>query len=87
MMTGFGPDGRVLNVNVLEQTETPGLGTAMAEEDNVLLRCAGAASRRNAARGRCGRRAQGRRRRGCADCGDDLVARVVRCAEPCLEGL
>ncbi len=39
MMTGFGPDGRVLNVNVLEQTETPGLGTAMAEEDNVLLRC------------------------------------------------
>lgn len=39
MMTGFGPDGSVLNVNVLEQTETPGLGTAMAEEDNVLLRC------------------------------------------------
>lgn len=38
MMVGFTPDGEVVNVNVLEQAETPGLGTKMAEEDNVLLR-------------------------------------------------
>lgn len=38
MMVGFDPDGTILNVNVLEQAETPGLGTKMADEDNVLLR-------------------------------------------------
>lgn len=37
MMVGFTPDGEVINVNVLKQTETPGLGTKMAEADNVLL--------------------------------------------------
>lgn len=37
MMVGFTPDGGVFNVNVLEQAETPGLGTKMADEDNVLL--------------------------------------------------
>ena len=36
-MVGFTPEGEVVNVNVLEQTETPGLGTKMADEGNVLL--------------------------------------------------
>ena len=35
---GFTPDGEVINVNVLKQAETPGLGTKMAAADNVLLR-------------------------------------------------
>ena len=38
MMLGFAPDGQILNVNVLQQAETPGLGTKMADEDNALLR-------------------------------------------------
>ena len=37
MMVGFDPDGRVVNINVLEQTETPGLGTKMCDEGNPLL--------------------------------------------------
>ena len=37
LMVGFTPDGEVVNVNVLEQAETPGLGTKMADEGNVLL--------------------------------------------------
>ena len=37
MMVGFAPDGQILNVNVLQQAETPGLGTKMADEDNALL--------------------------------------------------
>lgn len=37
MMVGFNPEGGILNINVLEQAETPGLGTKMAEEENVLL--------------------------------------------------
>lgn len=37
LMVGFSPDGKVLNVNVLSQTETPGLGTKMADEGNPLL--------------------------------------------------
>ena len=37
MVVGFDATGRVLNVNVLEQNETPGLGTKMADEGNVLL--------------------------------------------------
>ena len=37
LMVGFGADGKILNVNVLQQAETPGLGTKMTEEDNVLL--------------------------------------------------
>ena len=35
---GFPPGGEVVPVNGLEQTETPGLGTKMADEGNVLLR-------------------------------------------------
>lgn len=37
LMAGFLPDGTVNNVNVLEQSETPGLGTKMTEEGNPLL--------------------------------------------------
>lgn len=37
MMVGFDTAGTVLNVNVLKQAETPGLGTKMAEPGNVLL--------------------------------------------------
>ena len=37
LMVGFTPEGEVVNVSVLKQAETPGLGTKMADEDNVLL--------------------------------------------------
>ena len=37
LMVGFDATGRVLNVNVLEQTETPGLGTKMADAGNPLF--------------------------------------------------
>lgn len=37
LMVGFLPDGTVTNVNVLEQAETPGLGSKMTEEGNPLL--------------------------------------------------
>ena len=36
LMVGFTPEGEVVNVNVLEQSET-GLGTKMADEGNPLL--------------------------------------------------
>lgn len=31
LMAGFKPDGTIINISVLEQKETPGLGTKMAE--------------------------------------------------------
>ncbi len=37
LMVGFDSKGTILNINVLEQKETPGLGTKMADEGNVLL--------------------------------------------------
>ena len=37
LMVGFDTKGTILNINVLEQKETPGLGTKMAEENNPLL--------------------------------------------------
>ncbi len=37
LMVGFTPAGEVYNVNVLEQSETPGLGTKMADAGNPLL--------------------------------------------------
>ena len=37
LMVGFDTNGTILNINVLEQKETPGLGTKMAEEGNPLL--------------------------------------------------
>lgn len=33
LMTGFRPDGTIINITVLEQKETPGLGTKMADPD------------------------------------------------------
>ena len=37
LMVGFDTKGVILNVNVLEQAETPGLGAKMTEEGNPLL--------------------------------------------------
>ena len=37
LMVGFDTDGRVGNINVLEQPEPPGLGTKMCDEGNPLL--------------------------------------------------
>ena len=37
LMVGFTPEGEVVNVSVLKQAETPGLGTKMADEGNSLL--------------------------------------------------
>lgn len=37
LMVGFLPDGTVNNVNVLQQAETPGLGTKMCDDGNPLL--------------------------------------------------
>lgn len=38
LMVGFTPEGKIRNVNVLKQTETPGLGTKMTEEGNNLIK-------------------------------------------------
>ena len=38
LMVGFTPEGTIRNVKVLKQTETPGLGTKMAEEGNNLIK-------------------------------------------------
>ena len=35
-MVGFAPDGQILNIRVLEQAETPGLGTKMVGAGNPL---------------------------------------------------
>ena len=37
LMVGFDTNGTILNVNVLEQAETPGLGANMTEEGNPIL--------------------------------------------------
>jgi electron transport complex protein RnfG len=37
LMVGFDTKGVILNVNVLEQAETPGLGTKMCDEGNALI--------------------------------------------------
>ena len=37
LMVGFSPEGKILNVNVLSQAETPGLGTKMCDEGNALI--------------------------------------------------
>ena len=36
LMVGFAPDGQILNIRVLEQSETPGLGTKMVDAGNPL---------------------------------------------------
>ena len=38
LMVGFGADGTVCGIKVLEHSETPGLGSKMTEEGNPLLR-------------------------------------------------
>lgn len=37
LMVGFDAEGRIFNINVLEQSETPGLGTKMCDEGNPLI--------------------------------------------------
>ncbi len=37
LMVGFTTDGKIYNINVLQQAETPGLGTKMTEEGNNLI--------------------------------------------------
>lgn len=37
LLVGFEPDGRIYDVEVLEQHETPGLGSKMCDEDNALI--------------------------------------------------
>ena len=37
LMVGFLPEGKIYNVNVLEQAETPGLGSKMCDEGNALI--------------------------------------------------
>jgi electron transport complex protein RnfG len=36
LMVGFDTEGNIININILEQKETPGLGTKMADEGNAL---------------------------------------------------
>lgn len=38
LMVGMTPAGEVINVSVLQQAETPGLGTKMADDGNPLLK-------------------------------------------------
>lgn len=38
LMVGFTPEGTVNNVAVLQQNETPGLGSKMADADNPLIK-------------------------------------------------
>ena len=86
LMVGFAPDGQILNIRVLEQAETPGLGTKMVDAGNSLEksfvgRNPGQETRNDEARGRQAGREEGRRRRGCPDGGDDFVAGLCRCRE------
>ena len=37
LLVGFEPNGTIYDIDVLEQNETPGLGSRMCEENNVLL--------------------------------------------------
>lgn len=38
VLVGYEPDGRIYDIDVLEQNETPGLGTKMCDEDNALIK-------------------------------------------------
>lgn len=38
LMVGFDVAGKIINISVLQQKETPGLGANMTKEDNVLLK-------------------------------------------------
>lgn len=37
LMVGFDPNGEIVNIEVLQHNETPGLGSKIADPDNVLL--------------------------------------------------
>lgn len=37
LLVGFDPEGKILNIEVLEQGETPGLGANMSKADNNLV--------------------------------------------------
>ena len=80
MMVGFTPDGEVINVNVLKQAETPGLGTKMADADNVLLRSVKGQKleEKKLVNGKLAVAKDG---------GDHFVARLCGCDQPCMDGL
>ena len=80
MMVGFTPDGKVINVNVLKQAETPGLGTKMADTDNVLLRSVKGQKleEKKLVNGKLAVAKDG---------GDHFVARLCGCDQPCMDGL
>ena len=80
MMVGFTPDGEVINVNVLKQAETPGLGTKMADADNVLLRSVKGQKleEKKLVNGKLAVKKDG---------GDHFVARLCGCDQPCMDGL
>ena len=80
MMVGFTPDGEVINVNVLKQAETPGLGTKMADADNVLLRSV-KGQKLEEKKHVNGKLAVAK------DGGDHFVARLCGCDQPCMDGL
>ena len=80
MMVGFTPDGEVINVNVLKQAETPGLGTKMADADNVLLRSV-KGQKLEEKKHVNGKLAVAK------DGGDHFVARLCGCDQPCIDGL
>ncbi len=75
MMVGFTPDGEVVNVNVLEQSETPGLGTKMTDEGNPLIT---SFKGKNPADMKLAVKKDGV---------DHFVARLCRCHEPCMDSL
>ena len=80
LMVGFTPEGEVVNVNVLEQSETPGLGTKMADEGNPLLMSVKGQKleEKKLVDGKLAVRKDG---------GDDLLARLCRCDQPRVDGL
>ena len=80
MMVGFTPDGEVINVNVLKQAETPGLGTKMADADNVLLRSVKGQKLEE-------KKLVNGKLVVAKDGGDHFVARLCGCDQPCMDGL
>ena len=87
LMVGFTPEGEVVNVNVLEQTETPGLGTKSRRGQRPACERQGPETRIEEARRRQAGRDEGWRRRRCADRRNDLVARLCRRDQPRVDGL
>ena len=83
MMVGFTPDGEVVNVNVLRQAETPGLGTKMADKENVLLGASGQKKTRNVKLvGRFKLAVKDATCRRADDPATAILARLCRCDQP-----